>query len=225
MAVASKKRPMPSTANTDPYYFLSYAHTPPVQGGRNQNAWMARFHQDLSELIMELTTLPAGAAPGFFDEEIDPGTRWNDELLYQLNHCRVFLPMFSPRYFTSDWTLKEWYAFSRRHATAPDGGETRNTGALGVSWAEFDRRQVPDAIRESQAFRPRVFGGHPELFRLLARPRLEDEYRDAIYEIAKSVIETADSIALSPTPFKNVEELDEAYKNSALYEAFKGIRR
>ena len=214
-------------ADDAPYYFMSYAHTPPTRGRNavDPNARIIKFHNDLSGLIMELTALPYGASPGFLDEEMDTGTEWREELFEQLNQCRVFLPMLNARYFRNDWTRKEWFAFSSRKVTGEGGGRTRQTGILPVNWAEYNRKDVPQPIRRSQAFRPRTFGHHPDLLTLIVEPRLGGEYWGAVNGIARAIVKTAETVTVGPSPFGCLADLETEFERSELGGTFKGKRR
>ncbi|NEE46574.1 TIR domain-containing protein, partial [Streptomyces sp. SID8455] len=64
--------------------------------------------------VMAMTDLPAGASAGFMDREIRSGEGWSERLGETLATCRVFVPLFSPRYFASEMCGKEWHAFEQR---------------------------------------------------------------------------------------------------------------
>ena len=51
---------------------------------------------------------------GFMDRENSLGTEWSPELISALARCRVFVPLYSRRYFESDNCGREWFAFARR---------------------------------------------------------------------------------------------------------------
>ena len=100
-----------------PYFFLSYAHTPKNHPkDKDPNVWVERFYRDLCAHVMQLTSLPAGVPAGFLDQQMQPGEGWQERLSQALASCRVFVPLYSPRYFHSEQCGKEWYAFSQRAA-------------------------------------------------------------------------------------------------------------
>lgn len=76
--------------------------------------WVERLFQDLCGHVMAMTNLPAGSPAGFMDREIRSGEGWSERLGNVLANCRVFVPLFSPRYFASEMCGKEWYAFEQR---------------------------------------------------------------------------------------------------------------
>ncbi|MGW1355371.1 FxsC protein, partial [Streptomyces sp. NPDC002409] len=88
-------------ADHRPYFFLSYAHTPGYGGGTDPDMWVERLFKDLCDHVLAMTDLPAGAPAGFMDREIRSGEGWSERLGEVLATCRVFVPLFSPRYFAS----------------------------------------------------------------------------------------------------------------------------
>ncbi|MGQ0778565.1 MAG: TIR domain-containing protein [Pseudonocardiales bacterium] len=51
---------------------------------------------------------------GYLDVKVPTGSRWPDRLSEALGMCRVFLALYSPRYFESEYCGKEWWIFSER---------------------------------------------------------------------------------------------------------------
>src|SRR5215475_11799851 len=93
------------------YYFLSYARSDLDLDKYN---CIRRFCKDLEEEVRRLK----GPVPGkicFFDgEDIEPGNKWPDTLSEALCTSRVFVPIYSPTYFTKDYCGREWKLFSDR---------------------------------------------------------------------------------------------------------------
>jgi hypothetical protein len=91
------------TEDAAPYFFLSYAHTPRFAGEPgNPDIWVVNLFRDLCSDIMQLTNLPPGAKPGFMDRELRAGSDWPSGLAHALATCRVFVPLYSRRYFDSE---------------------------------------------------------------------------------------------------------------------------
>ena len=85
-------------ASVQPYFFLSYAHTPRFgAGGPDPDMWVERLFRDLSSHVMALTDLPAGSDAGFMDREIRSGEGWSERLGAALATCRVFVPAMAAR--------------------------------------------------------------------------------------------------------------------------------
>ncbi|WP_322768092.1 TIR-like protein FxsC [Frankia sp. Cr1] len=88
-------------------FFLSYAHTDGVGG------WVRDFYLDLCDELTRKTTLDPSVI-GFQDVDMRSGTRWADTIADELAHCQAFVPLYSPRYFNSEFCGREWQAFSDR---------------------------------------------------------------------------------------------------------------
>ncbi|WP_322752351.1 TIR-like protein FxsC [Frankia sp. Cas3] len=88
-------------------FFLSYAHTDGV------GCWVRDFYLDLCDELTRKTTLDPSVI-GFQDVDMRSGTRWADTIADELAHCQAFVPLYSPRYFNSEFCGREWQAFSDR---------------------------------------------------------------------------------------------------------------
>ena len=150
-----------------PYFFLSYAHTPRQEGSPGDpDIWVANLFQDLSAHIMQLTNLPPGATPGFMDRELRPGSDWPTRLAQALATCRVFVPLYSRRYFGSEHCGKEWFAFSRRvlnHVARAGPAEA----IIPALWVPVAPALLPEAAKSIQ-FDPGQLGERYEI--VVTRP-------------------------------------------------------
>src|SRR5690242_4825127 len=97
----------PAAGGEAPYFFLSYARTPrlPDDPG-DPDKWIAKLYEDLCTNVIQFAK---GKSPnvGFMDREIFPGEQWPNRLAQALACCRVFVPLYSPRYFESEECGKE----------------------------------------------------------------------------------------------------------------------
>src|SRR5271170_6503468 len=119
------KAPMDSGRDYRPYFFLSYARTPKRDPTEKEDPdrWVYKLYRDLCDVILQLTDARPEEA-GFMDRENKLGTEWSPELVNALQRCRVFVPLYSRRYFESSYCGKEWFAFARREVTtAARGGD------------------------------------------------------------------------------------------------------
>ncbi|KUL46411.1 TIR-like protein FxsC [Streptomyces regalis] len=98
-----------------PVFFLSYARTP---GARRSDADQPvfSFYEDLREQVAILTDVDAEGA-GYVAHPDAPSDDW----LSALAACRVFVPLYAPRYFTDPLSGRQWTAFKRR--VGPDYGQ------------------------------------------------------------------------------------------------------
>ncbi|GHH82770.1 hypothetical protein GCM10017771_07870 [Streptomyces capitiformicae] len=180
---------------SSPYFFLSYAHTPNHDsGGADPNIWVRKLYDGLCEHIMELTDLPRGAKVGFLDQGMAVGTKWTDELSVNLARCKVFVPLYSPRYFISEQCGREWWAFSQRQVNQrARGGAQRENAIIPALWVPVEPAQMPQVARDLQ-FNHATFGQDyaDEGFYGLTKLRyLQDEYERAVYRLAKQIVRVA----------------------------------
>ncbi|MGW0712778.1 TIR-like protein FxsC [Streptomyces sp. NPDC002643] len=178
-----------------PYFFLSYAHTPRGDlGGADPNIWVRKLYDSLCEYIMELTDLPRGAKVGFMDQGTQMGTEWADELSVNLARCKVFVPLYSPRYFVSEQCGREWWAFAQRQVNQrARGGVSWENAIIPALWVPVEPAQMPQVARDLQ-FDHAAFGQDyaDEGFYGLTKLRyLRDEYERAVYRLAKQIVRVA----------------------------------
>ncbi len=188
-------------ADHRPYFFLSYAHTPRYgAGGPDPDMWVERLFRDLCGHVMALTDLPAGAPAGFMDREIRSGEGWSERLGAVLASCRVFVPLFSPRYFASEMCGKEWYAFAQRaihHSALSNQPAEAIVPAL---WVPVPPDELPGPAERLQ-FNHGTFGDRyvtDGLYGLIKLRIFAEEYERAVYELAKRIVRVADTARLGP---------------------------
>ncbi|MEU6313562.1 TIR-like protein FxsC [Streptomyces sp. NPDC047014] len=188
-------------ASVQPYFFLSYAHTPRFgAGGPDPDMWVERLYRDLCSHVMALTDLPAGAEAGFMDREIRSGEGWSERLGAALATCRVFVPLFSPRYFASEMCGKEWFAFAQR---AIHQGAVSNRPAEAIVpalWVPVPPSQLPGPAERLQ-FNHNTFGERyvtDGLYGLIKLRGYAEQYERAVYELAKRIVRVAETVRLTP---------------------------
>ncbi|MFD7014175.1 TIR-like protein FxsC [Streptomyces sp. NPDC059161] len=187
-----------------PYFFLSYAHTPKSDPkDKDPNLWVQRFFRDLCAHVMQLTPLPAGSA-GFMDQQMQPGEGWQERLSEALAYCRVFVPLYSPRYFLSEQCGREWFAFSGRAAAQNTRVSHNNsnpvTGIVPALWVPVPTRQLPQPAERLQ-FNHATFGDEyadEGFYGLIKLNYLRDQYERAVYRLAKRIVSVAQQTQLEP---------------------------
>ncbi|MFF3244786.1 TIR-like protein FxsC [Streptomyces sp. NPDC002870] len=184
-----------------PYFFLSYAHTPRYgAGGPDPDMWVKRLFRDLCGHVMAMTDLPAGAPAGFMDREIRSGEGWSERLGEVLATCRVFVPLFSPRYFASEMCGKEWYAFAQRAIYHQAKSNRPAEAIVPVQWVPMLPEQLPGPAERLQ-FNHRAFGDRyvtDGLYGLIKLRIFREEYETAVYELAKRIVSMADTTHFAP---------------------------
>ncbi|MGW4032219.1 TIR-like protein FxsC [Streptomyces sp. NPDC004838] len=188
-------------ADHRPYFFLSYAHTPRYgAGGPDPDMWVERLFRDLCGHVMAMTDLPAGAPAGFMDREIRSGEGWSERLGEVLANCRVFVPLFSPRYFASEMCGKEWYAFAQRAIYHQAKSNRPAEAIVPALWVPMPPDQLPGPAERLQ-FNHQTFGDRyvtDGLYGLIKLRIFAEEYEAAVYELAKRIVSVADTTRVTP---------------------------
>ncbi|WP_431682592.1 TIR-like protein FxsC [Kitasatospora sp. KL5] len=204
------EHPVPATGRQPearPYFFLSYAHTlrtTPRAGDPNQ--WVAKFYDDVCETITELTDVPAGAPIGFMDEAMPAGESWTDRISKELATCRVFVPLYSPRYFNSSACGQEWHTFSRRPVYMRSREGTPTGAIVPVMWVAMSHYTMPRCAHDLQ-FNHEAFGADyaaEGLYALIKLTAYRPQYELAVHRIAQRIVEVAEetvSPVQRPVPF------------------------
>ncbi|MFB6615463.1 TIR-like protein FxsC [Streptomyces sp. NPDC056367] len=185
----------------EPYFFLSYAHTPRFgPGGPDPDMWVERLFRDLCGHVMAMTDLPAGYPVGFMDREMRSGEGWSERHAAALGGCRTFVPLLSPRYFASETCGKEWYAFADRevqHSAVTDQPVQAIVPAL---WVPVPPYQLPLPVERLQ-FDHNAFGGRyatDGLYGLIKLRSYAEHYERAVYELARRIVRVGENAAPAP---------------------------
>lgn len=160
--------------------------------------WVERLFQDLCGHVMAMTDLPAGTPAGFMDREIRSGEGWSERLGSVLATCRVFVPLFSPRYFASEMCGKEWYAFEQRAIHHRARSNQPAEAIVPALWVPVPPSQLPGSAERIQ-FNHRDFGERyvsDGLYGLIKLRLFAQEYERAVYELAKRIVTVADTVRI-----------------------------
>ncbi|MEJ8633614.1 MULTISPECIES: TIR-like protein FxsC [Streptomyces] len=185
-----------------PYFFLSYAHTPKNHPkDKDPNVWVERFYRDLCAHVMQLTSLPAGVPAGFLDQQMQPGEGWQERLSQALASCRVFVPLYSPRYFRSEQCGREWFVFSTRaaHHQARSNGASGSGGIVPALWVPIPPTELPQPAERLQ-FNHAAFGddyADEGFYGLIKLRYLRDQYERAVYRLAKRIVSVAEETCIA----------------------------
>lgn len=138
------------------YFFLSYAHSAPlewVEGPETDGAdpveidadpVVEAFYNDL-KLAVAARVRPGRTDIGFLDQDLPPGSDLKAELAAALASAQVFVPLYSPAYFTRSWPLREREAFRQRLRQADVNPESRIVPVLWTPMMPSEQR--PDVGR------------------------------------------------------------------------------
>lgn len=187
-----------------PYFFLSYARTPRTHpDDENPNLLVEKLYKELCREILQHTSLPAGVPPGFMDMDILPGVEWDKRLAKELATCRVFVPLYSRRYFQSEQCGKEWAAFELRRRLHLDGRRDIPEVIVPAFWVPVPDFELPDMVKSIQFTHPDLGAHYLErgLYGLMKIRRYRDHYKSAVDALAQRIIEVAEGVRLpSITP-------------------------
>jgi FxsC-like protein len=202
------------TAKAAPYFFLSYARSPWAgQGGSQRpDVWQVKFFEDLCDRIGRLSDLSEEAAKyaGFMDTEQWVGpNKWPTRLAQALATCRVFVPLFSRRYFESEDCGKEWFAFTRRALNSAARGRGAAEAIIPALWDPVDARYLPEVARS-------IHFNHPDLgesyaangfYGLIKLSKYRDVYTSAVDGLARLVVRAAGESPVAPEPVTDYASL------------------
>ena len=82
------------------------------------------------------------------DRELQPGDEWPWRLSRNLATCRVFVPMYSRRYFQSEHCGKEWAAFRDRARNGSAHASGHVEAMLPALWRPISQQALPEAASE-----------------------------------------------------------------------------
>lgn len=183
-----------------PYFFLSYAHTPRAgtRGAGDPNHWVSKLYEDLTEAVLQLTDLPDGAPVGFMDQSMHQGQLWAERLARELAICRVFVPLYSPRYFNSVACGQEWHSFTQRPVYPERQSSERTSGIVPVLWVAMGQYQLPEVASQLQ-FNHSSFGpdyAAEGLYALMKLSYFRTSYELAVHRLAKRIVDVAEETVI-----------------------------
>jgi len=132
-----------------PYFFFSYACAN-AQGVAD--AYVSKFFDDLVFEIQQKAQPPVPGEIGFRDwDNIGPGDNQPLKLIEGLRTSKVFVPLYTPLYFTREACGKEWQAFTERlveHARISTNPQQLPPLIMPVWWAPVDLQKcgLPESI-------------------------------------------------------------------------------
>lgn len=194
--------PQAGEPGNSPYFFLSYAHTPRLEGNdRDPDRWVGKLFRDLCSDIVNITSVHPAQA-GFMDRDIHVGAEWPRRLAAALATCRVFVPLYSPRYFDSDQCGREWLAFAQRIAEhkARNGGDC--DAIVPALWVAVQPSGLPDVAKLIQFDHQALGTRYSEegFYGIIKLGRYRDGYLQTVWRLARRIVEVANRTMLAPVP-------------------------
>jgi FxsC-like protein len=190
----------PGTAGKMPYFFLSYARTPKRDptDKEDPDRWVYKLYQDLRAAILQMTSaLPEEA--GFMDRENRLGVEWPPELTKALATCRVFVPLYSRRYFESDNCGKEWSAFARREVNHNARGRPAVNAIVPALWTNLGQAALPDVAQSIQYHHADLGPRYSAegFYGIMKLQQYRGDYQRAVHRLAQRIVDVAEATALN----------------------------
>jgi hypothetical protein len=193
-----------------PWFFLSYARV-------DRDKRLEEFHSDLVREVQRRAAL-GDLKPeqiGFLDlSSIKTGASWSKKIAAALQTCRVFVCLYSPSYFKSEYCGKELQAFLSRLREYQRANNLEDTSPLifPVLWLSPGDlpAPLPDAVSWIQYTDSELGDGYATngLVYLKETGR-ENEYRDFLIKFAQKIVREGKGDVLpqaaAPPSFDQIE--------------------
>jgi len=144
---------------SDYWFFLSYARRDAKGSNGSENPWFQQFSAELARDVGSALGIPAAVAEKdieFYDRDgIPAGADWDATLATALQSSKVFVCLYSPSYFNSEYCGKEFQVFDSRvqayQATLAAGAESPRL-IIPVLWEspDFLPNPLPEAVNGIQ---------------------------------------------------------------------------
>lgn len=182
-------------AGDGPFFFLSYAHSHRHDGSDpdDPDQLIVRLFKDLCGHISDETGRLVSNV-GFMDREMQPGDEWPWRLSRNLATCRVFVPLYSRRYFQSEHCGKEWAAFRDRARNGSAHASGHIEAILPALWRPIPHQALPDAASEIH-FNPGELGqiyAEYGFHGIMKLARFSDEYQWVVFHLAERILQVAE---------------------------------
>jgi FxsC-like protein len=176
-------------------FFLSYTRA-------NNDAFLKRFFEELSQAIRDKRGLPSKAVVGYFDQqELELGEDWEPLLVDALQTASVVVAVASPGYFKSDYCGKEWAVFRERITAGLAPGQPMPPLLKPVVWIPFRTSDLSPAVTQGQF----TFGDPAAIqnergFKYLLKNLQAHEvlFNDLIDKLAQEIVDAADQHQVPP---------------------------
>lgn len=208
-------------AGPAPYFFLSYAHTAPLtlMDREATDYWVTAVFDDLSEAVREAARLDRQRAVGFFDGLLKASEDWKARVSSELDGANVFVPLYSPRYFSMTWPGREWTYFSSR--SVDEEPADPRTHIVPVLWAPMISAAGPPDLPDARDLVPDV----PEyaengLRALKMLNHFREQYAQVVTELAGRIVGAAGGQPLRPAAAASIDQVPSAFHYKGVEDDF-----
>ena len=137
---------------------------------------------------------------GYLDVRVPTGGRWPNRLNDALSTCRVFLALYSPRYFYSEYCGKEWWIFSERVREYQLQQSREAELIIPVLWepAPHDIPAVARPLQYKEQLFPEIYSqkGLRRIVKL--KGKYSEEYDTIVNVLVDRIIDCHDMHVLAP---------------------------
>lgn len=197
-------------AATAPYFFLSYAHRSrgDARDEGEPDYWIAELFRDLCRAVEQQARLAKSASPGFMDRDRRVGDEWPSGVVRALATCRVFVPLYSDRYFADEYCGKEWNFF----ATRTSDPATQEAAIVPGIWDPVEPGKLPETARAPQ-FRYRGSEAYETLglYGIMKVSRYRKQYDEAVRGLAGLMVVAAERHTATPRQAGDPGSLESAF--------------
>lgn len=209
-----------TAAGSAPYFFLSYAHSAPLEGAEPEptDSWVAAVFEDLSEAVRAAARLERQRPVGFFDGLLNANDSWKTRVTWELGGANVFVPLCSPKYFSMTVPGREWACFSSR--LLDDSPEDLRAHVVPVLWAPMAGAEGPRDLPEPLGLVPDVPEYAENGLRALKALKLSEQYERVVARLAERIVETARSRPLARSAPLPIDRLASAFQSKGVEDDF-----
>ena len=188
------RTPISPATDYSPLFFLSHAEDRGLMliDEFRRDRLVLRFYDDLRDAVRGLSRTGRGSPViAAVDSEAAIAGRWSERVSEGLARCRVFVPLYSNEYFSSESCGREWQAFANRLDTSQILHGRRHDAIVPVIWRPLADGTLPALARELQSA-PVDLGpsyrryGMSYLLRHMAEHRTE--YEAAVMQLARRIV-------------------------------------
>ena len=147
------------------------------------------------------------------DREFRPGFEWPNRLARALATCKVFVPLYSPRYFKRPNCGMEWFAFAERAAIAGARRGEQAEVIVPAIWVPVPPEQLPAVTRRILYWTPDFSSQYATrgLYGLMSISKYRVEYEEVVHELASRILDAAEKFQLEPGPVPHYDSLRNAF--------------
>lgn len=207
------------------YFFLSYAHTAPLTLADREptdyptDYWVTAVFEDLSAKVRAAGRLDQLRPVGFFDGLLKANEDWKARVASELGDANVFVPLYSPRYFSMTWPGREWSYFRSRWTV--DAAEDQHAHFVPVLWAPMAGAAGPPDMPDPLSLVPDV----PEyaengLRALKMLNHFRESYEQVIAELAGHILGAARERPLGRAAATPIDQVTSAFQYKGVEDDF-----